>query len=132
MNITLEHHTSKFEEMQLCIYNCQESHRACLETLTHCLGKGGKHAEPTHIRMLLDCAEICQLSANFMLRESPLHHFTCGVCSKICERCAGDCERLDPGDEHMRHCAELCRECAATCKDMAAHHKDMDPVLRGN
>lgn len=105
-------------EMRRCIANCQECHNVCLETVTHCLRKGGAHAEASHIRLLLDCIEICQTSANFMLRGSPLHRHTCGACVQVCEECARDCERLGD-DEMMRRCAEVCRRCAESCRQMA-------------
>lgn len=104
-------------QMRECIQECQTCHTTCLETVTHCLQRGGPHAEAGHIRLLLDCAEICQTSANFMLRGSPFHAATCGVCAEICERCAQDCERLGD-DEMMRQCAESCRRCAASCQRM--------------
>ncbi len=91
-----------------------------METVTHCLQMGGKHAEAAHIRLLLDCAEICATSANFMLRGSELHARTCAVCAEICERCAEDCERIGPDDEMMQRCAEMCHRCADSCRRMAA------------
>ncbi len=106
-------------QMQECIDNCTECHRICLETVTHCLRKGGEHAAAGHIRLLLDCAEICQTNANFMLRGSDLHAYTCGACAEVCERCAEECERMGD-DEQMRRCAELCRRCAESCRRMAA------------
>jgi len=33
---------------------------------------GGEGAEADHIRTLLDCTEICQTSASFVLRRSPM------------------------------------------------------------
>ena len=107
-------------EMQQCIQNCMECHRICLETVAHCLQMGGKHAEATHIRLLLDCVEICQTSANFMIRGSDLHARTCAVCAEVCERCAEDCERIGSDDEQMRRCAEMCRRCAESCRRMAS------------
>ena len=107
------------DEMRRCIEICQACHAMCTETVTHCLKMGGKHAEADHIRLLLDCAEICQTSANFMLRGSDLHARTCGVCAEVCERCAEDCQRVDPNDAQMKACAELCRRCAASCRTMA-------------
>lgn len=104
--------------MQQCIDDCLECHSICLETVTHCLQMGGKHAEPRHIRLLLDCAEICQTSANFMLRGSDLHGHTCRVCAEVCTACAKDCERFSD-DAQMMACAEMCRRCAASCQEMA-------------
>jgi hypothetical protein len=74
---------------------------------------GGAHVEPSHIRLLLGCAEICQASANFMLRGSEFHGRLCAVCAEICEMCAESCERLGD-DEQMRACIAACRHCART------------------
>lgn len=107
------------QEMKQCIQNCLDCHSICLETVTHCLQKGGKHAEAGHIRLLLDCAEICQTSANFMLRGSDLHGRICAACAEICERCAKDCEKFGD-DKQMKACAEACRRCSESCRRMAA------------
>src|SRR5206468_6305763 len=45
------------EQMLVCIQNCQDCHRACLQTLTYCMKQGGRHAEPEHLRLLMDCAD---------------------------------------------------------------------------
>jgi|SRR5579859_1283369 len=106
------------DSMRSCIQECTNCHGTCVETVTHCLEMGGKHAEAAHIRLLLDCAEICQTSANFMLRGSDLHGRTCSVCAEVCERCAQDCESFGD-DDHMQACAKACRSCAESCRNMA-------------
>jgi len=105
------------EDLQQCIQECLNCHSICLATVPYCLQKGGDHAEAAHIRLLLDCAEICQTSANFMLRGSDLHARTCGVCAEICERCAEACEQLGE-DPPMQNCAAACRRCAESCRRM--------------
>lgn len=105
-------------EMHECIERCSDCHDVCLETETYCLQQGGKHADPDHIRTLLDCAQACDTSRDFMLRGSALHNATCGVCAEACERCATSCEQMGD-DEQMRRCAEECRRCAETCRAMA-------------
>lgn len=109
-------------EMERCIQNCHDCHEVCLRTTRHCLEKGGRHAEPSHIRLLLDCAQICETSADFMLRGSELHRLTCGVCAEVCTRCAEDCERM-ADDDTMRQCVEACRRCAQSCFEMAGAHE---------
>ena len=109
------------EPMLVCIQNCQDCHRACLQTLAYCLEQGGRHAEPAHLRLLMDCAEICQTSADFMIRSSELHAHTCGACAAVCERCADDCERM-ADDLRMKACADTCRHCAESCRHMAQGH----------
>jgi hypothetical protein len=104
--------------MQACIQNCLDCHSLCLETIIYCLKQGGKHTALEHIRLLMDCAEICQTSANYMLRGSSFHDYTCDVCAEICQQCGEQCSQFS-GDEQMRACAEMCYRCAASCQEMA-------------
>lgn len=103
-----------------CIDNCMECTSVCVQTMTHCLKKGGKHAVAGHVLMLSNCADICQTSARFMLSGSPLHVHICRACAEVCSACADDCGRL-ADDEEMRRCVEACRRCALSCRQMAAH-----------
>jgi hypothetical protein len=107
------------QQMEQCIRTCEECHRVCLAMVAHCLQMGGPHAEANHIRRLLDCAQICAASADFMIRGSDLHGRVCGVCAEICQRCAEDCERFS-NDSVLQQCAEVCRRCAESCRQMAA------------
>ncbi|CAL1239474.1 four-helix bundle copper-binding protein [Candidatus Methylocalor cossyra] len=106
------------EQLQACIQECVDCHRACLETAAYCLEQGGRHAEPDHLRLLFDCAEICQTSANFMLRRSDLYPLICEVCAEICAECADGCDAFE-GDARLERCAEACRACAERCQIMA-------------
>lgn len=106
------------QEMQRCIEECQGCHEVCVETTIHCLEMGGEHSSPAHISLMLDCAQICETSADFMLRASPLHMRTCEVCADVCEQCAESCEMF-ADDEMMQKCAETCRSCAESCRVMA-------------
>lgn len=105
-------------DMGACIAECEKARRACVETARHCLEKGGPHANAAHVRLLLDCAEICQTTANFMLRGSAVHATVCGTCAEICERCAESCEAF-PEDSTMATCAQTCRTCAKSCRAMS-------------
>jgi hypothetical protein len=120
-------HSDYSEPMLVCIQNCQDCHRACLQTLIHCMHEGGGHATADHLRLLMDCAEICATSANFMLRASDLHVHTCAACAEVCRRCAEDCARMDD-DPRMKALADTCRHCAESCAAMAAGHG----AARGN
>jgi hypothetical protein len=112
--------TAHSNDMQQCIAECQSCHALCLETVSHCLEMGGSHAEPRHIGLLESCAEICQTSANFMIRGSELHTRTCAACAEVCRACEADCRRLSAGDEVMARCADACAQCAESCERMAA------------
>lgn len=113
---TTEHGHSP--DMQRCIEECLRCHSSCLQMIQHCLELGGEHAGADHIRTLADCAEICQTSANFMLRGSPYHTDTCDVCSDICRACEQECRRFKD-DKMMSDCADQCRRCADSCERMA-------------
>lgn len=111
------------DDMQKAIENCAFCHQVCEQTLAHCLGNNG--FESTHLKVLLDCAEICQTSTAFMVRESAYHHLTCGACAEICVKCAEACEEFDE-DAIMKACAEACRRCAETCGAMAKSHEGLE------
>ena len=104
-------------DMQDCIDNCTDCHRICTEAAAYCLDEGGEMAIPAHIRLLLDCAQICQTSADFMLRLSDHHVMICRVCAEICEACAQACLQFEQ-DEEMAQCARICTQCATSCREM--------------
>ncbi len=107
------------QAMQQCIQNCQDCHAVCEQTIAYCLQAGGPHVEASHMQSLLDCSQNCQISLDFMLRNSPLSKSVCGVCTDACLRCAETCERIR-NDAQMQTCAQICRQCASSCRQMAS------------
>jgi hypothetical protein len=113
-----EHHSD--DEMQKCIQLCRECHAMCTQTIAHCLKLGGRHATPDHIRLMVDCAQMCATSADYMLRESPIHDRICRLCSDLCKQCGKDCEQVAGDDQMVKQCADMCRRCAGSCERMAS------------
>jgi len=109
------------DDMQMCILNCLQCHQVCERMVTHCLTKGGPHASVKHITTLLDCSQICAVSADLMLRESAFHPQFCHVCAEICARCARECEMLND-DSMMQMCIDVCQRCEESCRKMATQH----------
>lgn len=107
------------DEMRRCIQLCQDCHALCIQMIGHCIELGGRHAAPAHIRLLMDCAQMCSTTADYMARGSSLHDRTCGLCSEICLLCAESCEQIRGDDQLVKQCAELCRRCAESCERMA-------------
>src|SRR5262245_42037636 len=105
-------------DTEACIENCIECHRICLEAVQHCLRRGG--AQPELVRLLLDCAQVCQTSAEFMIRNSELHHAACELCAHVCTHCADECAALGSADSQMQECADVCAQCAESCREMAS------------
>ena len=112
------HHAD--DEIGKCIELCQDCHALCTQTVGHCLKLGGRHAAPDHIRMLLDCAEICETTAQYLLRGSSLHERMCGLCAEVCGQCADNCAQVAGDDQMVKQCAEMCRRCAGSCERMAS------------
>ncbi|WP_386670471.1 four-helix bundle copper-binding protein [Lysobacter korlensis] len=110
-------HQHMSNELNTCIQACLDCYRSCQQmAAVHCPEVGGKHVEPDHLRLMLDCAEICRASAALMINQSPFHQQLCGVCAQICRACAESCRALGDMDE----CAQACERCAESCERMAA------------
>ncbi len=108
--------SAKTHDMQSCIDACSSCHQVCLQmAMGHCLESGGKHVEPAHFRLMMNCAEFCQTSANLMLSGSIFSGQFCGMCADVCKACADSCSTLDG----MEDCVLACKACAASCLSMS-------------
>ncbi|MAF59920.1 MULTISPECIES: four-helix bundle copper-binding protein [Sphingomonadales] len=105
--------------MKDCIDLCAASHAMCLETANYVASSSRSPASAPLLTLLSDCAEICQATANSMLRRSALHTILCRACADACDQCARECEQRRD-DPQLTHCAEACRRCAEGCRHMAA------------
>ena len=104
--------------MQACIDSCLECYQSCTKSIQKCLSAGGKHAEASHVSLLISCARICNTSAELMMLGTKAHLETCGACAAICEMCAADCEQLGTD---MKDCGNACRRCQESCENIAAN-----------
>jgi len=88
-------------------------HDMCLSmAMTFCLEMGGAHARPQHIRLMLDCAGMCDTARDAILRKSQFHTGILTLCADICEACGKACAALG----RMEDCVETCRACAEACR----------------
>jgi hypothetical protein len=106
------------KEVRECADLCSACVEICTESVAHCLALGEKHAEPAHIGLLLDCADVCRANANLLLRGSVLHKAACAFTADVSKHCEESCERLQD-DEMMRRCADACRACYESCRRMS-------------
>lgn len=105
-----------------CKELCWVCRTQCQEILVqHCLQMGGAHVEQNHVKLMLDCIEMCQTAADFLDRDSALHPQICEACAKVCEACAESCQKIE--SEQMKKCAEICRQCAESCRKMGRAKK---------
>ncbi len=108
--------TMTTSSMQHCIDDCLHCYRTCLQTaMNHCLEAGGRHTEPEHFRLMMNCSDICRTAAEFMLSNSPMHGPVCASCAEVCNACAQSCEQIGEMDE----CVQACRTCMESCRQMS-------------
>ncbi len=103
-------------DAKACIEACTACHDVCMETSARLRMQG--HGDEGQIGALLDCAELCRMAANFVMRDSPLHAMVCVLGADACLRAARDCERFE--DDRMREVANTCRRTADRCRRVAA------------
>lgn len=117
-------------DMQHCIDDCLHCYRSCMqESMNHCLETGGRHTEPAHFRLMINCAELCRTAASFMLSNSTMHGAVCAACAQVCEACADSCEQVGGMDD----CVRACRACMESCARMgnaghAGHMQQNTPL----
>src|SRR5438270_10296803 len=63
--------------VQRAIDDCKECHAICVQTIQYSVQQGGPYVAPDYLRLLEDCAQLCQLSEDFMLRDSPISATIC-------------------------------------------------------
>ena len=97
---------------------CRRCQEACLDTVTHALRRGERYADDVLIGALLDAADVCRTSIDFIHRGSDVHARIGAVCAEICERTAEACEAF-AADPVMVACAAACRRCAAACEELS-------------
>ena len=91
--------------------------QVCNQTLAYCLDQGGDHVEASHLKAMIDCIDVCTLTARLHGRGSPLGEQAMELCAEACKACEESCEGFE-GDETMQLCAATCRECYEHCRSM--------------
>jgi hypothetical protein len=73
------------------------------------------------IRLNLDCADLCEVSATIATRRTGSNEEvirqTLQACATACRLCGEECGRHADGHEHCRVCADACRACEQACDD---------------
>jgi hypothetical protein len=101
--------------IQECLFACWDCRHECQKIFfTHCLEMGKSHLTKDHVKAMTDCIQICQITADFLTRESVHYNKVTEACATVCEECAASCKKI--GDETMLHCAKMCMECADKCR----------------
>ena len=92
---------------------------ACMALCTICF-KAGLNEENINqktfgIKLTRECAEICQLMASMLLRDSQNIDKYVKLCVEICECCAEETDRYE--EDYCQKCAHACHKCSEMCYD---------------
>lgn len=106
----MEHEKNK--SLMDALNNCAA---ACNHCATACLDEQDVKMMVKCIKIDLDCAAICSLTATLLARGSEHGKHLLKECIEVCNACAEECEK-HAHMEHCKTCAEACRKCAEACK----------------
>lgn len=110
------------EPLARCIDECLACTAACTVCADSCLGEETTRELAECVRTTLDCADICDLAARLLARQTgtrPTWWATIlAACAESCRRCAEQCEQHAEDHAHCRICAEACRRCEQACADL--------------
>jgi len=109
--------TNATDKHQACIDVCNKWVQACYECFNECLQEPDIQARDKCIRSLIECAQMCQMSAGLMSLNASMAKEHCKLCAEICKMCAKECDKFK--DDHCKQCADVCRMCADECRKMA-------------
>ena len=105
--------------MRRCIEATSDCYTVCTETLNYRLNGGADIPDPEHVRLLIDCCEVCQTTQNSLLRASELGTMLSAVTVEACEKVSESLRAIDGSDEQLEHCADVCDETADCCRELA-------------
>ena len=65
--------------VQRAIDDCKECHAICVQTIQYSVQQGGPYVAPDHLRLLEDCAQLCQTQRRFHAAGFPhlRNHLQC-------------------------------------------------------
>ncbi len=90
---------------------------ACNNCSTACLEEKDIQKMAACIKLDMDCAQFCAVTAAFISRGSDHAKHLLKECAEICRKCAEECGKHSDMD-HCKVCAEACRKCAEACGKM--------------
>lgn len=82
--------------------------------MTHCLPGEGNGIHEARCDLLINCSDITQMTANFLLTNSEFQGDLCSLCAAVCTACADACDEV----ASLAECVAACRTCAAQCLEL--------------
>lgn len=95
----------------------QDCASMCYKTCDMLLNRPDAHLRRPQIKLLADCATICEVCAKFVAGNSILMKSICEYCAYVCEVCGNEC--LKHPDQESQSCGQMCLKCARECRTLA-------------
>ena len=95
------------------IKTLRECAAACESCAASCLGEEDTSLFARCIELTRDCAELCELGARLLLRDSVTARSLMQVCAETCRLTAAECGRHY--NAHCQICATHCLACEQAC-----------------
>jgi hypothetical protein len=96
--------------------------QACTSCADACLGEERVAELRRCIRLDLDCADVCQVTARLLSRYTETDwdvvRGQLESCVVACRACGAECEHHAEHMEHCRICADACQACERACQDL--------------
>ncbi|MFF5234982.1 four-helix bundle copper-binding protein [Dactylosporangium sp. NPDC000521] len=101
------------------IVECGLTCTACADA---CLGEESVDRLARCIRLDLDCADVCAVTARMLSRhtgaDAAVIQAQVQACAAACRACADECTHHAAMHQHCRLCAEACRRAEQACRDL--------------
>ncbi|AYD39644.1 four-helix bundle copper-binding protein [Clostridium fermenticellae] len=108
--------TMSINKYQQCIDECNKCAQKCYECFKACLNEPDVQNRKNCISVLIECAQMCQMSASLMSMDSCSVKEHCRICANICDKCAQECGMFK--EQHCQICMQECKKCADECRNM--------------
>jgi hypothetical protein len=106
------------------IETCLECAQACTACADADLGEQMVADLVKCARLNLDCADMCETTAQVLTRQTgydrDMTRAVVQACAQACKVCGDECDRHAQMHEHCRVCAEVCRGCQQVCEKVLA------------
>lgn len=109
--------TAVTNSFQSCIDSCSKCTQACYECFEACINEPDLNARRSCVKMLIECARMCETSVASMSMNAQFSKQHCKMCADVCDACAKECDMFT--DDHCKKCADICRMCADECRKMS-------------
>lgn len=110
-----------FHSVEACIEACMSCAQTCNKCFKACLEKDNINEMKEALCILVDCAELCYVTAACLSQDDMYYHDLCASCAELCEKCAEVCREYE--DLHCKSCVDAAILCAELCRKLSGKYE---------